>query len=288
MNSVLSTTIAVLAINIFSSIITDAATQPYLNVSINNHSNCQISDINVDYSSVVNLCLDNKHYECYWTGNDGNHSTVNNNQGNGVIRYDGLLNMMNCYHVNNNCHTSSRLVMFDCNYPRANLTKNDTSNSCILSQNNNNKNNNSTAYLQCKVIFNTNANRIYIAAFVAVIVILVFLFCVCPICCVYYYCRYTFANKDVNHQTNNSNNYETKNYGNASQNKSNKCMKSKIGEKMGWMGWSGSKHSGKTVTSINIKNEKITNDQEIETQPIYNSNQNTGDNDRRVQHEIVV
>jgi len=284
MVSGLSTTITILSVTIFSSIIADAQNQPYLNVSFGNQSDCSISDIDVDYSSKVNLCLGNRHYECYWTDNGNNNngnSNYDNEDNDQIINYNNLLKMMNCFHVDNDCQRNRGLVMFDCVYPNStaidNGAQNNSQNDCILSQYNNNFN--GTVDLQCKVIIDTRVRKAYIAAFIAVIVLLVFLFCVCPLCCVYYYCRYTNTNRPSYYSTNNAANYETQQFGN----NQSKCSRSKNGNKMGWM------HTTRTEkTTMKVNNsDKV---QEMETQPMYNNNYNQTDcdNDRHVQHEIVV
>lgn len=286
MVSAVSTTITILSAAILSSIIVDAQNQPFLNISFGNQSNseCQISDIDIDITSKVNLCLGNRHYECYWSGkgnnNNYNNSNYTNEDNNMVINYNNLLSMMNCYHVDNNCQRHQGVLMFDCVEPDVNVTNNLKSNgTCILSQSS--SDNNGTVNLQCKVIIDTRVRKAYIAAFIAVIVLLVFFFCVCPLCCFYYYCRYTNATRPSFYPNNNAANYETQQFG--GDNSPNKNMKSKSGSRLGWM-----QTTNTEKTTMKVKNDdKI---QDIETQPMYNNtyNQTDCDNDRRVQHEIVV
>jgi len=118
---------------------------------------------------------------------------------------NNLLKKADCYYVSNNCKHNKQFLVVDCssNYTAENVsiissTSNSTNtgksssstsassnNNCILVQNSNSSSNSKQLY--CKVLFNITNND-YLYAFIAAIVLILVLFCMCPLCCIYYYC----------------------------------------------------------------------------------------------------
>lgn len=296
----------------FNTLLAIAGSALLINNVFGANNYCQLSNTDVDVSVRFNLCLDNKYYQCYEKSNDhdsddtvntstlnvgvSNSSNGNNNNNNynnlfsiNYYNLNNLLKKADCYHVSNNCRHNQRFFVLDCyssNFSAGSVSiASNSSSNCIVtstSNSNSNSNNNSTQ-LQCKLLFNLT-KKDYIYAFIAVIVLILMLFCVCPICCVYYYCRYHNGSKMMEHNSM-FNRYNKKNK-NEKYEKENEKKNIKYATTRGGDTTNNS-CDGDMVYDQNENTENnalcgkkkmtfcmATTEQEIETQPIYNTNSN--------------